>query len=127
MVSADLEGLVSAHHQPGLVVLLVPQQPHVASTTLLPFLGVTVKSEQLGAHLEGLLLELLVGLCLNLLGQANDGLEVNFGGLRSVILVLNKEKKKKLHLDANQKKKCEKDCSSANEPKQKEKNKKQEN
>lgn len=87
MVSADLEGLVSAHHQPGLVVLLVPQQPHVASTTLLPFLGVTVKSEQLGAHLEGLLLEFFIGLGVDLFSQANDRLEVNFRGFGSLLLL----------------------------------------
>lgn len=95
MVGADLEGLIPTHDETGLLVLLVLQQTHITSTTLLPLLAVTIELEQLGAHLEGLLLELLVGLCLNLLGQANDGLEVNFGGLRSVILVLNKEKKKK--------------------------------
>lgn len=90
MVSADLEGLVSAHHQPGLVVLLVPQQPHVASTTLLPFLGVTVESEQLGAHLEGLLLEFFIGLGVDLFSQANDRLEVNFRGFGSLLLKKNR-------------------------------------
>lgn len=101
MVGADLEGLIPTHDETGLLVLLVLQQTHITSTTLLPLLAVTVELEKLGAHLEGLLLKLLVGLCLDLLGQANDGLEVNFGGLRSVILgVLNKEKKRKSMLVA---------------------------
>lgn len=90
MVSADLEGLVSAHHQPGLLVLLVLQQPHVASTTLLPFLGFTVESEQLGAHLEGLLLEFFIGLGVDLFSQADDRLEVNFRGFGSLLLKKNR-------------------------------------
>lgn len=90
VVGADLEGLVAAHDQTGLLVLLVLQQTHIAGTTLLPLLAFAVKLEQLGAHLEGLLLELLVGLGLHLLGQANNGLEVNIGGLGGLILVLSK-------------------------------------
>jgi len=90
VVGADLEGLVTAHDQTGLLVLLVLQQTHITGTTLLPLLAVAVELEQLGAHLEGLLLELLVGLGLHLLGQANNGLEVNVGGLGGLILVLSK-------------------------------------
>lgn len=86
MVGADLEGLIPTHDQTGLLVLLVLQQTHITSTTLLPLLAVTVEFEELGAHLEGLLLELLVGLGLDLLGQADDGLEVDFGGFGSIIL-----------------------------------------
>lgn len=79
MVRADLEGLVSPHHQARLAVLLVLQESHVAGSALLPLLGLAVESEQLGAHLEGLLLELLVGLDVDLLGQADNGLEVDIG------------------------------------------------
>ena len=84
MVGADLEGLVSAHDQPGLAVLLVLQETDVASTPLLPLAGLALEDEELGAHLEHLLLGLLVGLDLDLLGQADDGLEVDvlrLGGL----------------------------------------------
>lgn len=90
MVGADLEGLVAAHDQTGLLVLLVLQQTHITGTTLLPLLAFAVELEKLGAHLEGLLLELLVGLGLHLLGQANNGLEVNVGGLGGLILVLSR-------------------------------------
>lgn len=86
VVGADLEGLVPAHDQTGLLVLLVLQETDVTSTALLPLLALTVKLEQLGPHLEHLLLELLVGLCLHLLGQANDGLEVDIGGFGGLIL-----------------------------------------
>lgn len=86
MVSADLESLVTAHHQPGLLVIGVLQQPHVTGTTLLPLLALTVESEQLGTHLEGLLLLFFVGLGLDLFGQANDRLEVDFRGFGSLLL-----------------------------------------
>jgi hypothetical protein len=64
----------------------VLQQPNVAGTTLLPLLAVTVESEELGAHLEDLLFKLFVGLGLNLLGQADDRLKVNIGGLGGLVL-----------------------------------------
>jgi hypothetical protein len=86
VVGADLQGLVSAHHQTALAVLLVLQQSNVAGTTLLPLLAITVESEELGAHLEGLFFELFVGLGLNSLRKADDGLEVNFRGLGSLFL-----------------------------------------
>lgn len=86
MVGADLQSLIPTHDQTGLLVLLVLQQTHITGTTLLPLLALTVKLEQLGAHLEHLLLKLLVGLGLHLLGQANDGLEVNFRGLGGFLL-----------------------------------------
>lgn len=91
MVGADLQGLIPAHDQAGLLVLLVLQQTHITSATLLPLLALTVELEQLGAHLEHLLLKLLVGLGLNLLGQANDGLEVNFRGLGSFLLLQSRK------------------------------------
>jgi hypothetical protein len=86
VVGADLEGLIPAHDQTGLLVLLVLQETDVTGTTLLPLLALAVKLEQLGPHLEHLLLELLVGLGLNLLGQADDGLEVDVGGFGGLIL-----------------------------------------
>ena len=86
VVGADLEGLVAAHHQAGLLVLLVLEQAHVTSTTLLPLLAITVELEELSTHLEGLLLQLLVGLGLHLLGQADDRLEVNLRGLGGLVL-----------------------------------------
>lgn len=86
MVGANFKGLITAHDQAGLLVFLVLEQTHVTGTTLLPFLGLAVKSEQLGAHLEGLVLKLLVGLNLNLLGQPNNGLEVDILALRDFIL-----------------------------------------
>lgn len=88
MVSADLEGLVAAHHEAGLLVLLVLEQADVTGTTLLPLLAVTVEFEKLGTHLEGLLLQLLVGLGLHLLGQADDRLEVNIRGLGGLVLII---------------------------------------
>ena len=84
VVSANLESLVSAHNQASFAVLLVLQQPHVASATFLPFLGLAVESEELGTHLEDLLLEFFVGLHIDLLRKVDDWLEVNFrriGGL----------------------------------------------
>lgn len=65
MVGADLEGLVPAHDQAGLQVLLVLQQTDITSTTLLPLLALGVELEELGAHLEDLLLNLFAGLDLH--------------------------------------------------------------
>lgn len=86
MVGADLEGLVTAHDQAGLAVLLVLKQTDVTSASLLPLAGLLDELEKLGAHLEDLLLRLLVGLGLDLLGQLDDGLEVDILGLGSGIL-----------------------------------------
>jgi hypothetical protein len=86
VIGADLEGFVSAHDQASLAILLVLEQSNVAGTTLLPLLAVTVESEQLGAHLEGLLLEFLVGLDLDSLGETDDGLKVNIRRLGSLFL-----------------------------------------
>lgn len=86
VVGADLEGLITTHDQAGLLVLLVLQETHVTGTTLLPLLGLAVELEQLGAHLEGLLLKLLVVLGLDLLGQVDDGLEVDIGALLDLFL-----------------------------------------
>lgn len=86
MVRADLEGLVSPHDQASLVVLLVLQQSHVAGATLLPLLALTVEPEKLRAHLEDLLLHLLIGLGLHLLRQADDRFEVDIRGLWRLFL-----------------------------------------
>ena len=68
MVRTDLEGLIPPHDKARLLVLLVLQQSNIASAALLPLLRVALKSEQLGAHLEDLLLQLLVRLGLDFLG-----------------------------------------------------------
>lgn len=86
VVGADLEGLISAHDEAGLLVLLVLQETDITGTTLLPLLALTVELEKLGTHLEHLLLELLVGLGLDLLGQADDRLEVDIRGFGGLIL-----------------------------------------
>ena len=79
MVGTDFEGLISAHDQPCLAVLLVLEQSDVASTSLLPFTAVAVKLEQLGTHLKGLLLGFFMSLGIDFLGQTDDRLEVSIG------------------------------------------------
>ena len=86
VVGADLEGLVSAHDQASLAVLLVLEQTNVTSATLFPLGSLANKFEQLGAYLEHLLLGLLVGLGLDLFGQLDDGLEVNIIRFRGLLL-----------------------------------------
>lgn len=97
MVGADLERLLSSHNQADLVVLLVLEQSDITSSSLLPLaagsgdlLAILLDGldelEQLGAHLEELLLRLLVGLDVDLLGQLDDGLEVNVLALRGLLL-----------------------------------------
>ena len=49
VVGADLEGLVSAHNQSGLAVLLVLQQLNVAGSALLPLFGLGIELEELSA------------------------------------------------------------------------------
>lgn len=99
VVGADLERLLSSHNQADLFVLLVLEQPDIASSALLPlafrgFLALLLdgldKPEQLGAHLEKLLLRLLVGLDIDLFGQPNDGLEVNVLALGGLLLLYDK-------------------------------------
>lgn len=89
MVCADLECLVSPHDQPGLVVVLVLQQTHVARAALLPLLGLAVKLEELCPHLECLLLLLLVCRSLDLFRKADDGLELGVFSLLNLLLVLS--------------------------------------
>ncbi|KAH0357234.1 hypothetical protein KCU81_g325, partial [Aureobasidium melanogenum] len=77
VVGADLQGLVTAHDKSGSAVLLVLEETNLTGTTLLPLSAVTVELEELGAHLEGLLLALLVCLGVDFLGKVNNGLEVD--------------------------------------------------
>lgn len=87
VVGANFERLVAAHDQTCLAVLLVLQQADVTGAALLPFIGVPDELEQLGAHLEELLLGLLVGLDLDLLGEADNGLEVDILGLWCLVVL----------------------------------------
>jgi len=87
VVRADLEGLVTSHHKTRLAILLVLQQPNVTGTSLLPLGGLLDELEELGAHLEHLLLRLLVGLGLDLLGELDDGVEVDVLGLGRLLLL----------------------------------------
>lgn len=87
VVRANLEGLISAHNQTCLVVLSVLEEPHITGTTLLPLVGVADELEELRAHLESLLLNLLAGLDLDFVGEMDDGLEVNILGLWCLVLV----------------------------------------
>lgn len=79
MVGADLECLVSPHDQASLAVLLVFQQSHVTSASLLPLSAISIKLEELGSHLESLFLSLFVCLGIDLLSESDDGLEVDIG------------------------------------------------
>jgi hypothetical protein len=87
VVRADLQRLVSAHDNASFAVVLVLQKPHVACTTFLPLAALTHKLEQLGAHLEDLLLQLLVCFGLDLLREVDDGLEVNILRLRRLVIL----------------------------------------
>jgi hypothetical protein len=62
VVSADLESLITTHDESSLAVLLVLEQSNIASASLLPLSRIAIKLEELGAHLEDLLLRLFVGL-----------------------------------------------------------------
>jgi len=84
VVGADLEGLVTTHDESGSAVLLVLEQADLAGTTLLPLSAVAVELEELGTHLEGLLLALLVCLGVDFLGKVDNGLKVDVG-----LLVVN--------------------------------------
>ncbi len=77
MVSANLQGLISPHNQSILAILLVLEQTNISSSTLFPLVAVLDELEELGAHLEGLLLKFLVGLYIDFLGEADNGLEVD--------------------------------------------------
>jgi hypothetical protein len=49
VVSADLEGLLSAHEHADLAALLVLQELDITHAPLLPFAGLLGEAEQLGA------------------------------------------------------------------------------
>ena len=87
MISADLQSLISAHNQSSLAILLMLQQSNITCAALLPLVGLTNELEELCAHLEGLLFELLVGLDVDFLSEANDGLEVNVLGFWGFVLL----------------------------------------
>jgi len=86
VVGADLQSLISSHNQSRLAILLVLQQPNITSSTLLPLVGLTNELEEFCAHLESLLLELLVCLNIDFLGEADDWLEMNILGLGCFLL-----------------------------------------
>lgn len=87
MVGADLEGLVTAHDKASALVLLVAEETDITSTALLPLAALSDEAEELGTHLEELLLSLLIGDGLDLLGQLDDGLEVDILRLGDLILL----------------------------------------
>lgn len=76
MVGAHLQRLVTSHYQARLAILLMLQQSDVASASLFPLPRFPVELKQLGSHLENLLLRFFVCLGLDLLSEANDGLEL---------------------------------------------------
>lgn len=77
MVGANLQSLISSHDQSRLAILLVLQESNITSSALLPLVRLLVELEELCAHLENLLLKLLIGLDLNLLSETDDWLEVD--------------------------------------------------
>jgi hypothetical protein len=64
----------------------VLQESDITSSTLLPLVGILDELEELCAHLESLLLELLVGLDFDFLSEANNWLEVDILRLWSLLL-----------------------------------------
>lgn len=88
MVGANLERLVSAHDETSPAVLLVLEKSDLTGSALLPLSAVTVETEELGAHLEGGLLRLLVGPGVDFLGEVDDGLEVYVYLLLGVVILL---------------------------------------
>ena len=86
VIGTNFQGLIPPHDKPCLAVLFVLQQSHIASSTLFPFSRVTVKFEELSAHLELLFFHLFVRLCFDLLSQANNRLEVNIWRIRGFFL-----------------------------------------
>jgi hypothetical protein len=55
----------------------VLQESNITSSALLPLVGLLVELEELCAHLENLLLKLLIGLDLNFFSETDDWLEVD--------------------------------------------------
>lgn len=77
MVGANLQSFISSHDQSRLAILLVLQESNITSSALLPLVGLLVELEELCAHLENLLLKLLIGLDLNFLSETDNWLEVD--------------------------------------------------
>lgn len=86
MIGAHLQGLISPHNQSRLTVIFVFQQPHVTGTSLLPLPALAVELEELRTHFKRLLLKFFVSLCLHLLRQMNDRLEMDIRRLWCVFL-----------------------------------------
>ena len=49
VVRADFQRLITPHHQPDFLSLLVLQQPHLASASFFPLLRGVLEPEELGA------------------------------------------------------------------------------
>jgi hypothetical protein len=77
VVGANLQSFISSHDQSRLAILLVLQESNITSSALLPLVGLLVELEELCAHLENLLLKLLIGLDLNFLSETDNWLEVD--------------------------------------------------
>jgi hypothetical protein len=77
VVGANLQSFISSHDQSRLTILLVLQESNITSSALLPLVGLLVELEELCAHLENLLLKLLIGLDLNFLSETDNWLEVD--------------------------------------------------
>jgi hypothetical protein len=76
VIRTDFEGLVSPHHQSGLVIFLVVEKSDITRASLFPLSRISVELEEFRSHLKGLVLCLLVRLRINLLGQMYDRLEM---------------------------------------------------
>jgi hypothetical protein len=79
VIGADLESLITTHDESSLEILFVLEESNIASTTFFPFAAIAVELEELGPHLEDLLLRFFVGLGLDLLGKVHNGFEVDVG------------------------------------------------
>jgi hypothetical protein len=53
MIRANFQGFVASHHEPDFLGLLVREQANIAGSTLLPFSGLSVESEELCAPFNG--------------------------------------------------------------------------
>jgi hypothetical protein len=88
VVCANLKCLISPHDQTSLLVFLVFQQPNIPCPTLLPLPGVSIKTEELGPHLESLLLHFLICLCFHRFSQVNNRFKMYIRGLGCLLIIL---------------------------------------
>jgi len=89
VVGAHLERLVTSHHKTGLAILAMLEESDITRATLFPLARFAVEFEELSSHLENAFLEFFVGLGLDFLRKADDGLEVNIWfNLIRLLLVL---------------------------------------